>query len=68
MVRQNRPRMIDLVMSNENPVWMERKKDTLQWHESRRADEKDPRIRTWCTQEVDRLEFVQNKKRKFVEM
>lgn len=68
MVRQNRPRMIDLVMTNGNPVWMERKKDNLQWHESSCADRKDPRIRTWMSQEVDRLEFVNSKKRKFVEM
>lgn len=68
MVRNYRPRMIDLVMSDGKPTWMERRKDSLQWHESLAADTKDPRIQTWAQQEEERVDFVNSKKRKFVEM
>ena len=68
MTRSHRPRMVDLVVSNGQPVWMERETDTLQWVESSLADEKDPRIMLWMNQEEERAEFIQSKKRKFIEM
>jgi late competence protein required for DNA uptake (superfamily II DNA/RNA helicase) len=68
MVRSHRPRMIDLVVSHGRPVWMERQTDSLQWMESDVADTKDPRIHKWLTHEEERIEFVESKKRKFVEM
>lgn len=68
MERNHRPRMVDLVVSNDLPVWMERESDTLQWRQSKVADTKDPRIHKWITHEEERIEFVKSKKRKFVEM
>lgn len=68
MVRNHRPRMIELVMSDGQPTWLERKPDSLQWCESFQADLKDSRIRKWSLHEEDRLDFVQSKKRKCVEM
>lgn len=68
MARSHRPRMVDLVVSNGQPVWMEREPDTLQWVESSLADEKDPRIMSWMNHEEERAEFIQSKKRKFIEM
>jgi len=68
MVRNKRPRMVDLVLSGGEAVWMERDASNLQWYESFRADAKDPRVCTWLAQETDRLEFVKRKKRKYVEM
>ena len=68
MRRQARPRMIDLVMDEGQPVWMERDNATLQWRVQHVADVKDPRIRQWSNHETERIEFVENKKRKFIEL
>lgn len=68
MVRNQRPRMIDLVFSEERAVWMERASDSLQWVESKEADMKDSRIQRWCAHEEERLDFVESKKRKFVDL
>jgi len=68
MVRNQRPRMVDLVLSNTEAVWMERDANTLHWSISKRADTKDSRIRAWMDHEEERSQFVQSKKRKFVEM
>jgi len=68
MVRNQRPRMVDLVLSNTEAVWMERDANTLHWSISIRADTKDSRIRAWMDHEEERSQFVQSKKRKFVEM
>lgn len=68
MVRQARPRMIDLVISEDRPIWMERAKDSMRWKTSKEADMKDPRIRRWVQQEEERVSFVESKKRKFVQL
>jgi len=47
---------------------MERDANTLHWSISKRADTKDSRIRAWMDHEEERSQFVQSKKRKFVEM
>ena len=67
MRRQGKPRMIDLIMSDEFPIWMERDSSSLQWQETKMADTKDKRIHTWLQHEMERVEFVKSKKRKFVE-
>ena len=68
MVRQNRPHMIDLVVSNDRVIWMGREQDSLQWKEDREADLKDPRIQTWLCHEEERVDFVESKKRKFIDL
>ncbi len=68
MRRQGRPRMIDLVMDEGQAVWMSRNPGTLQWREERVADLKDVRIRQWSNHETERIEFVESKKRKFVDL
>jgi hypothetical protein len=68
MVRAQRPRMIDLVISEKRAVWMERTPGSMQWQESVPADLRDPRIQTWRRQEEERNAFVESKKRKYVEM
>lgn len=68
MVRNNRPRMVDLVMDENRCVWMARHQDTLQWYEDREADIKDKRVSTWVRQEKERNAYVESKKRKFVDM
>lgn len=67
MRRQGRPRMIDLVMDEGRPVWMARDSATLQWHAQHAADIKDKRIYQWSNHETERMEFVESKKRKFIE-
>ena len=66
MRRQGRPRMIDLIMSENNPIWMERDPASLQWRETKAADIRDKRIYTWLQHEIERVDFVKNKKRKLV--
>ena len=66
MVRDNRPRMIDLVLSENRCVWMSRAPDTLQWHEYKTADVKDKRVALWLQQEKERTAYVESKKRKFI--
>lgn len=68
MVRNQRPRMIDLVLSEERALWMERAPDSFQWFESKEADMKDPRIQRWYAHEEERVDFVESKKRKFVDL
>lgn len=68
MVRNNRPRMVDLVMDENRCVWMARHPETLQWYEDREADIKDKRVSTWVRQEKERIAYVESKKRKFVDM
>ena len=68
MVRGERPRMIDLVVDEGRVIWMERKSDTFQWYESHEADVSDFRIEKWARHEEERVEFVERKKRKFVEL
>ncbi len=68
MRRQGRPRMIDLVMDEGKPVWMERDSSTLQWRVQHDADVKDKRIHQWSDHETERIEFVESKKRKFIEL
>jgi|TARA_B110000093_G_C12871095_1_gene367728 hypothetical protein len=60
--------MIDLVMDEGKAVWMARNPGTLQWREERAADLKDARIRQWSNHETERIEFVESKKRKFVDL
>ena len=60
--------MIDLVLSEERAVWMERAADSFQWLESKEADMKDPRIQRWYAHEEERVDFVESKKRKFVDL
>ena len=68
MIRNQRPRMIDLVISDGRVIWMERRSDSLRWQESSDADMKDPRVKTWFRQEEERLQFIESKKRKFVDL
>lgn len=68
MRRQGRPRMIDLVMDEGQPVWMERDSATLQWCVQHTADIKDERIHQWSNHETERIEFVESKKRKFIDL
>ena len=58
--------MIDLIMSENNPIWMERDTASLQWKETKTADIRDKRINTWLQHEIERVDFVNNKKRKLV--
>jgi len=62
--------MIDLVMDEGKPVWMERDSSTLQWQVQVQynADIQDKRIRQWSNHETERIEFVESKKRKFIEL
>ena len=66
--RNDRPRMIDLVISEGRPIWMQRCPETLQWHQSKLADIKDHRIKQWADHEEERVKFVECKKRKFVHL
>lgn len=68
MRRQGRPRMVDLIVDEGRPIWMERDSSSLQWKETHNADDKDTRIRQWKNHETERLEFVENKKRKFISL
>jgi len=68
MIRGERPRMVDLVMDDGRPVWMERIPETFQWRESYEADVRDKRIRDWTKHEEERIQFVESKKRKFIEL
>lgn len=68
MVRGERPRMIDLIRSEGRVIWMERHPENFQWFESHEADIKDGRIKHWASHEEERLEFIESKKRKFVEL
>ena len=68
MVRKERPRMIDLVISEGRAVWMQRCPESLQWHQSKVANMKDHRILRWTNHEEERVHFVESKKRKFVEL
>ena len=60
--------MIDLVVSNDRVIWMGREQDSLQWKEDGEADLKDPRIQTWLCHEEERVDFVESKKRKFIDL
>jgi len=60
--------MIDLVMDEGKPVWMQRDTSTLQWRAQHNADIKDKRIHQWSNLETERIEFVESKKRKFIEL
>tara|TARA_B110000285_G_scaffold235611_1_gene318685 strand:+ start:7736 stop:7918 length:183 start_codon:yes stop_codon:yes gene_type:complete len=60
--------MIDLVMDEGRPVWMQRDSSTLQWSVQHTADMKDKRIYQWSNHETERMEFVESKKRKFIEL
>lgn len=68
MARGERPRMIDLVMDGDRVVWMERNPETFQWYESYEADKKDARIQNWAQHEEERVNFVESKKRKYVDL
>lgn len=68
MVRGDRPRMIDLVRAEGRTIWMERNPENFQWCESYEADMKDCRIKSWSRHEEEREQFVESKKRKFVEL
>jgi len=68
MRRQGRPRMIDLVVDNGCPTWMERNIGNLQWCTKQIADIKDERIRQWTNHETERINFVDSKKRKFIHL
>ena len=68
MVRGERPRMVDLVLDEGRIIWMERQSDTFQWQESHEADTSDFRIQKWARHEEERVDFVERKKRKFVEL
>lgn len=68
MKRGERPRMIDLFYDEGAAVWMERNSDSLQWRESSVADGKDPRIQYWSRHEEERVEIINSKKRKFVDL
>ena len=68
MVREQRPRMVDLVISQDRVIWMQRSSGSMRWEESHDADMKDPRIAQWYRQEEERVDFVESKKRKFVSL
>ena len=70
MRRQGKPRMIDLVKDGTRPTWVERDAASFQWKESKQvvADLKDHRITQWSNHETERLEYIANKKRKFVHL
>ena len=68
MRRQGKPRMIDLVRDDSRTVWMERDANSFQWQETKEANKLDKRIQVWSSHEVERLEYIQSKKRKFVNL
>tara|TARA_B100000780_G_C21109705_1_gene448370 strand:- start:1232 stop:1438 length:207 start_codon:yes stop_codon:yes gene_type:complete len=68
MRRQGKPRMIDLVKDDTRTIWVERDSASFQWKETREADSKDLRIKQWSNHETERLEYISNKKRKFVHL
>lgn len=68
MRRQGKPRMIDLVRDDSRTVWMERDVNSFQWQETKEANKLDKRIQVWSSHEVERLEYIQSKKRKFVNL
>ena len=68
MQRGTRPRMIDLVCDEDRVIWMERDPETFQWTESSEADITDFRLERWRRHEEERVDFVESKKRKFVEL
>jgi len=68
MERGTRPRMIDLVCDEDRVIWMERDPETFQWSESSEADDSDFRLARWRRHEEERVDFVESKKRKFVEL
>ncbi len=68
MSRGDRPRMVDLVCDEGRVIWMKRNHETFQWSESSEADIKDHRIKKWHRHEEERVEFVESKKRKFVDL
>lgn len=65
--RPNRPRMVDLVVSEGVPTWVERDAQSMEWVKTNSADIKDSRVRMWFHNESEKLNYIQttNKKRKF---
>jgi len=68
MTRGDRPRMVDLVSDEGRVIWMKRDPETFQWEEWAEADMKDHRIHEWHRHEEERVDFVESKKRKFVDL
>tara|TARA_B110000908_G_C10268039_1_gene466817 strand:+ start:1248 stop:1454 length:207 start_codon:yes stop_codon:yes gene_type:complete len=68
MTRGDRPRMVDLVSDEGRVIWMKRDSETFQWEEWSEADMKDHRIQEWHRHEEERVDFVESKKRKFVDL
>jgi len=68
MRRQGKPRMIDLIRDGERTLWVQRDAKSFQWEETQEADMKDRRITQWSHHEIERLEYIQSKKRKFVHL
>ena len=68
MTRGDRPRMVDLVSDEGRVIWMKRNSETFQWEEWCEADMKDHSIQEWHSQEEERVDFVESKKRKFVDL
>lgn len=64
--RDDRPRMIDLVLVNNRVTWMKRNKSSLQWETMYMANEDDPRIMSWKESEIDKINYSKSKKRKYI--
>jgi len=54
--------------SGEVQDWQGTFSEYLEWKETRAADVKDHRIKQWSNHETERLEYISNKKRKFVHL
>lgn len=65
--RPSRPRMVDLVVSDGAPVWVERDSKSMEWTKTNNADIRDDRVKIWLHNETEKLNYIQtnNKKRKF---
>jgi hypothetical protein len=64
--RDDRPRIIDLVLVNNTAMWMQRNKSSFQWEKMRTAIPNDPRIISWKESELDKINYSKSKKRKFL--
>lgn len=64
--RPNRPRMVDLVVFDNSPVWVERDTKSMQWRKTNNADVRDARVGLWFHNEKEKLNYIHtnNKKRK----
>ena len=66
MNRDNRTRMIDLILHENKPIWVTRNNTDYQWKAHTVADMKDDRIEKWQRHEMERqaIHERENKRRK----